>query len=462
MNYRLLPGILLGCLFLFPPTPCGAVPLSTEPPALKAQLFSLVEALNQEVYHTQLWLKAWESQQVSPDQPSHASLPAWGALNPDLWQALVSKSSLRSGPAFSDLHQTSSQFQHQWAHFQHWTESFDAHASSPVELIENLKAAGEAWIQHWPAHESYAAGQWQFAKLVDQALLLSETLLSGSEANLRVEHQRLIAFRKQALAFSSPDNQAMFKQIDQVVQICQEFINGAKVPAHYAWGADHYYYNYLLLPHLAGPGEGLIAQYNQWQLGQSAPMPPRISPWPAFPPEAKSPRPSQNLIFLVDNSGSMEKSGKLARVRHYLQTTLPQLSPNQLVAIIGFSGKNEIILPFTKLGETGGWENSLDRLKGEGKANSLAGFELAYMLAGTHASGKATVVLITDGGFDILDPLPQRVAQASAQGKALHIRHVGQYETAVRKRLQKLAELGGGSYAKMPVSGGLPALIELP
>ncbi len=71
-------------------------------------------------------------------------------------------------------------------------------------------------------------------------------------------------------------------------------------------------------------------------------------------PIDQSKRPSSNLVFLVDVSGSMQQPNKLPLVQWSLKRLVEQLGENDRVAIVVYAGASGLVLPFDVLHREGG------------------------------------------------------------------------------------------------------------
>jgi Ca-activated chloride channel family protein len=112
-----------------------------------------------------------------------------------------------------------------------------------------------------------------------------------------------------------------------------------------------------------------------------------------------------NIVFLVDNSGSMFAIDKMPLVQHTLTQALGVLDPNDLVSIVTYAGSVNVLLPPTRAVETAAILDAiyLVSASGGGGTNGAGGIQLAYEQAaeGYIEGGINHVVLCTDGDFNI-------------------------------------------------------------
>ncbi|MEK6235877.1 MAG: VWA domain-containing protein, partial [Planctomycetales bacterium] len=114
-------------------------------------------------------------------------------------------------------------------------------------------------------------------------------------------------------------------------------------------------------------------------------------------------RPSSNLVFLLDVSGSMSSPDKLPLLRRSLKMMLDYLGENDRVAIVVYAGASGLVLSSTPGSEKAKVVNALDHLQAGGSTNGGAGIKLAYREAADNfiSGGTNRVILCTDGDFNV-------------------------------------------------------------
>lgn len=114
-------------------------------------------------------------------------------------------------------------------------------------------------------------------------------------------------------------------------------------------------------------------------------------------------RPPLNLVFLIDTSGSMEDPNKLGLLKQSLALMLPELRPEDEIAIVTYAGSAGLVLPPTKAAERDTILSALDNLTAGGSTAGAEGLELAYQTAkAMQGEGEVgRILLATDGDFNV-------------------------------------------------------------
>lgn len=163
-------------------------------------------------------------------------------------------------------------------------------------------------------------------------------------------------------------------------------------------------------------------------------------------------RPALNFVFLVDTSGSMEDPEKLPLLRQSLALMLPELRPEDQVAIVAYAGSAGEVLPPTPASDRATILGALDRLAAGGATAGAEGLTLAYQVAGRMAAAGevSRVLLATDGDFNlgIADPddLTALIARQRDSGVYLSVLGFGRGNLD-DATMQALAQNGNGMAA---------------
>ncbi len=162
-------------------------------------------------------------------------------------------------------------------------------------------------------------------------------------------------------------------------------------------------------------------------------------------------RPTSNLVFLIDVSGSMDEANKLPLVKSGLKLLVEQLDERDRVAIVVYAGASGLVLPSTTGDRKQIILSAIEHLAARGSTNGGAGIQLAYETAAENFIAKGTnrVILCTDGDFNVgvtsHDELIRLIQAKARSGVFLTVLGfgMGNYQDS---RLEKLADKGNGAY----------------
>lgn len=113
--------------------------------------------------------------------------------------------------------------------------------------------------------------------------------------------------------------------------------------------------------------------------------------------------PSNNLVFLIDVSGSMSSEDKLPLLKRSFRLLVEQLRKEDLVSIVVYAGNAGLVLPATSGEKKEEILAAIERLEAGGSTAGGAGIELAYKIALENfiKGGNNRVILATDGDFNV-------------------------------------------------------------
>lgn len=162
--------------------------------------------------------------------------------------------------------------------------------------------------------------------------------------------------------------------------------------------------------------------------------------------------PANNLVFLVDVSGSMMDANKLPLLKSGLQLLIAQLRPQDRVSIVVYAGAAGVVLPSTSGSEKEKISEALEQLQAGGSTAGGEGILLAYKTAKEHfiKEGNNRIILATDGDFNVgvssEGELVRLIEKKRDEGVFLTVLGfgTGNYKDS---KMEQLADKGNGNYA---------------
>lgn len=162
--------------------------------------------------------------------------------------------------------------------------------------------------------------------------------------------------------------------------------------------------------------------------------------------------PANNLVFLLDVSGSMDYANKLPLVKQSMELLLENMRPQDRIAIVVYAGAAGLVLPSTSGEERSKISDALTRLQAGGSTAGGAGIQLAYKTAVENLipGGNNRIILCTDGDFNIGASsdadMTKLIEDNRNKGVFLTVLGfgMGNYKD---NRLELLADKGNGNYA---------------
>ena len=159
-----------------------------------------------------------------------------------------------------------------------------------------------------------------------------------------------------------------------------------------------------------------------------------------------------NLVFLVDVSGSMRSADKLGLLKKSLKMLSRQMNEHDKISIVVYAGASGLVLDTVDGNDTIKIEQALDKLEAGGSTNGAAGIRLAYQVAKQAFinNGNNRVILATDGDFNVgtvnHEALLDLIETEKQQGIFLTTLGfgTGNYNDHL---MEQLADHGNGNYA---------------
>jgi len=156
--------------------------------------------------------------------------------------------------------------------------------------------------------------------------------------------------------------------------------------------------------------------------------------------------PHNNLVFLLDVSGSMRKDDKLPLLKKSINYLVSLMRPEDEISIVIYSGKAQLSLHPSSAIEKDSIKDIIAKLKSEGKTNANDGIKLAYKTAKDNfkENGNNRIILATDGELEISNKSKSLVQKYADQNIQLSVFIFGSNSTL--GNLQKLSKIGEGNF----------------
>ncbi|MCH5160237.1 MAG: VWA domain-containing protein [Clostridiales bacterium] len=173
-----------------------------------------------------------------------------------------------------------------------------------------------------------------------------------------------------------------------------------------------------------------------------------------------------NIVFLIDTSGSMDWNDRLPLIQQSFTMLLDYLGDEDVISIVTYAGDSRVALEGARGIEKTRIANVLQDLMPEGSTNGSGGIQKAYAVAEKYFinGGNNRVILATDGDFNVgissKDGLNSLISSKRDSGIYLSVLGVGMYNTN-DVTMETLARNGNGNYAYLDsVSEARKVLVE--
>lgn len=158
-----------------------------------------------------------------------------------------------------------------------------------------------------------------------------------------------------------------------------------------------------------------------------------------------------NLVFLIDVSGSMYSADKLPLAQKAFSMLVDNLNPNDRVSIVTYAGDDRVALSGAYGDEKDTIKAVIDDLQAGGSTAGAAGINTAYELAREYfiEGGNNRVILMTDGDFNVgtssVDGLKNLITEKRQSGVYFSVYGFGTSNWQADK-MEALALAGNGMY----------------
>lgn len=158
-----------------------------------------------------------------------------------------------------------------------------------------------------------------------------------------------------------------------------------------------------------------------------------------------------NLVFLIDVSGSMEGTNRLDLVKSAMKMLVKELKDEDRISIVTYSGHVEVALESTRGTNKKLIEKAINQLRADGSTNGSGAIQEAYRIAEKNfkKNGNNRIILATDGDFNVGvtddEALIKMIEEKRENGVYLSVLGVGDGNFQDAK-MEQIADHGNGNY----------------
>ncbi|WP_246117537.1 vWA domain-containing protein [Cellulomonas composti] len=159
-----------------------------------------------------------------------------------------------------------------------------------------------------------------------------------------------------------------------------------------------------------------------------------------------------NIVFLLDVSGSMDEPNKLPLLADSFELLVDQLDEDDTVSIVTYAGSEQVLADSVRGDRHDKLVKTLRRLEAGGSTGGAAGLETAYELASKNfvEGGNNRVILATDGDFNVGPSTPEQltdlIEQHARTGVYISVLGFGMGNLKDHT-MEAIADHGNGNYA---------------
>jgi Ca-activated chloride channel family protein len=183
--------------------------------------------------------------------------------------------------------------------------------------------------------------------------------------------------------------------------------------------------------------------------------------------------PANNLVFLIDVSGSMASANKLPLLQKAFSYLVDSLGEEDTVSIVTYSGKESVVLSGCPASDKTRILNAISSLKASGSTNGQAGLQRAYEVARNYyiEGGNNRIIMASDGdlnvGISSVEELKNYISTKREEGIFLSVLGFGSGNYQDEK-METIANHGNGAYyyidsereAERVLTGDLTAMLH--
>lgn len=197
-------------------------------------------------------------------------------------------------------------------------------------------------------------------------------------------------------------------------------------------------------------------------LPPSPPPPaPKSAPKPSDDPYSLAGYADNNLILLLDVSGSMRDRDRMPVLQEALIELVKRMRPEDQITIITYAGGVNTVIEGTSAAEQSKIISAIENLGSSGGTKGRRALRRAYRLARRHyiEQGNNRVIMATDGGFPIRR-LYGTAERMQSRAISLSVFSFGRLGNMKEESLEDLARKGGGNHRNITPENVEEALLQ--
>ncbi len=158
-----------------------------------------------------------------------------------------------------------------------------------------------------------------------------------------------------------------------------------------------------------------------------------------------------NLVFLIDVSGSMNSQDKLPLLKTAFSYLTAQLTENDTISIVTYSGKESVVLTGCNGSKSETILKAITNLTSGGSTNGQAGLKTAYSIASDYfiEGGNNRIIMASDGDLNVGISSPEELKAyvESERDRGIYLSVLGFGTGNYRdSNMEALADNGNGVY----------------
>lgn len=166
----------------------------------------------------------------------------------------------------------------------------------------------------------------------------------------------------------------------------------------------------------------------------------------AHMPASPEDMPYNNVVFVLDVSGSMQKDRKIEKLKSAVSQFLNSLPPNEVISVVTFDASPRVLARRLPAMQASRIMQAIDTLEPGGGTNVNAAIWKAYQLIDSAyiPGGNNRVILVTDAGYEVSDHSHQLIT-GYADNKSVAFSTIV-FNDKKFPRVKRICEQNGGSY----------------